>query len=195
LAWVWFINLFNFMDGIDGITAAETVSICLGLSLVALLQGWELADFGLPLLLLGGLAGFWPWNRSPAKLFLGDVGSVPVGFMVGWLLLSAMEKGQWAVALILPLYYLMDSSLTLAKRLLRGERIWRAHREHFYQRAVQGGESHAKVVWLISICNLILICLSLISLSGYDVLCAFAALVIVGLILMKLNSPKTDAQR
>ena len=135
--WLWFVNLFNFMDGIDGITGAETVSVALGLALCLALAGGAPVALALALLLAGATLGFLPWNWAPAKIFLGDVGSVPLGYLLGWLLLLAAGQGLWAPALILPLYSLADATLTLVKRGLRGEKVWRAHREHAYQRAVQ----------------------------------------------------------
>jgi UDP-N-acetylmuramyl pentapeptide phosphotransferase/UDP-N-acetylglucosamine-1-phosphate transferase len=150
LLWVWFLNLYNFMDGIDGITCTETVFLGLGLVVVLLLadQGGD----GAPLLALAaiaGAAGFLRWNWPPAQLFLGDVGSIPLGYVMGWLLLTMAAKGLWAPALILPLYYLTDATLTLTMRLARGERIWQAHRQHFYQRALAPDGDHGAVLRLI----------------------------------------------
>jgi UDP-N-acetylmuramyl pentapeptide phosphotransferase/UDP-N-acetylglucosamine-1-phosphate transferase len=82
---------------------------------------------------------------------------VPLGYLLGFLLYQLALRGQWAVALILPLYFLADASLTLSRRLLRGERVWQAHREHFYQRAVQSGLSHDAVVWRVIAADLVLI--------------------------------------
>lgn len=132
LLWVWFINLFNFMDGIDGISAIETLVIAAGLIIAANLAP---SDSVLAAALIGAAAGFLPWNWSPARIFLGDAGSAPIGFLLGWLLISAAANGDWAVAMILPGYYLADSGLTLLKRLARRERVWEAHREHAYQKA------------------------------------------------------------
>src|SRR3546814_9909535 len=111
-------------------------------------------------------AGFLWWNWHPAKVFLGDVGSVPLGFMLGWLLLGLAAAGHWAPALILPLYYLADATITLACRALRRERVWRAHREHFYQRAVQRGRSHATVSRAVFGVNACLAALALASLTA-----------------------------
>jgi UDP-N-acetylmuramyl pentapeptide phosphotransferase/UDP-N-acetylglucosamine-1-phosphate transferase len=150
LLWLWFVNLFNFMDGIDGITGIETAAIGVGLPLAQALGG--LADDGSAALALSAAAGaiaFLRWNWHPAKLFLGDVGSVPLGYLLGFLLLTLAARGLWAPALILPLYYLADASLTLAARVLRGERFWMAHRRHFYQRALGAEGDHAAVARLV----------------------------------------------
>jgi UDP-N-acetylmuramyl pentapeptide phosphotransferase/UDP-N-acetylglucosamine-1-phosphate transferase len=158
LLWVWCTNLFNFMDGIDGITGTEAAAIGIGLLLFASVGTG--ADPGLTMLaaaMVGAALGFLVWNWSPARIFLGDVGSAPLGYLVGFLLLDLVMRGFWKVALILPLYFLADASITLARRLLRGERVWRAHREHFYQLAVRAGLSHAAVVERVIAADLVLI--------------------------------------
>ncbi|WP_193366860.1 MraY family glycosyltransferase [Pelagibius marinus] len=161
LAWLWFVNLFNFMDGIDGIAAVETASIGGGLAAVALLLMLPAPEAFLGAALAAAALGFLYWNWAPSRIFLGDVGSVPLGYLLGWLLILAAAAGQWSVALILPLYYLADATWTLGRRALRREKIWRAHREHFYQRAVQRGFSHAAVAARILLCNALLVVLAL----------------------------------
>ena len=170
--WLWFLNLTNFMDGIDGITGIEGGSIGLGVALLAALAAagsvidsasvaGVLALYGI--VLAAAAAGFLVWNWQPAKIFLGDVGSVPIGFLLGWLLLETAGAGLWAAAILLPLYYLADATITLLLRALRHERIFQAHRSHFYQRAAQRFGSHATVVLAISALNIGLIALALIS--------------------------------
>jgi hypothetical protein len=85
---------------------------------------------------------------------------VPLGYLLGWLLISAAAGGNWAVAVILPLYYLTDATWTLVRRACRRQKLWRAHREHFYQRAVQRGFSHAAVARRIAACNALLVVLA-----------------------------------
>ncbi|MDP6351218.1 MAG: glycosyl transferase [Alphaproteobacteria bacterium] len=153
--WMWFINLFNFMDGIDGIAGVETLCIGAGVGLVGAISG--AGGVALAAILAGAAAGFLPWNWQPAKLFLGDVGSIPLGFLLGWLLLDLAADGRWAAALILPAYYLADATITLVRRASRGARPWRAHREHFYQRAVRGGCSHRRATTAVAAADLGLI--------------------------------------
>ena len=167
LCWLWFINLFNFMDGIDGLAGGEAVSVALGLAVVTGAVGPVLVTgaAGPALVLAGAAFGFLVWNWQPAKVFMGDVGSVPVGFGLGWLLLSAASSGLWLAALVLPLYFLADATITLLRRLLAGHRVWQAHRDHFYQRAVRHGRSHAQVASRVLIVNGALIGLVLIGLT------------------------------
>lgn len=156
-AWMWVINLFNFMDGIDGLSGAELVSVGAGVVLLSLL-GFVGGEAALLAAVLAGVAGgFLVWNWHPARVFLGDVGSLPLGFLLGWLLLLMAVSGHWAAALILPAYYFGDATLTLLKRTIRRQPVWRAHREHFYQRAVQSGWPHDAVVTRISVGNALLV--------------------------------------
>jgi len=166
LLWLWFVNLFNFMDGIDGISGVEAGSLGLGLVLVGVVLAWPGVQVALPALLVAATLGFLIWNWAPAKLFLGDVGSVPLGYLLGWLLLVAAVNGAWAPALILPLYYLADATITLARRGACGAKVWRAHREHFYQRAVQGGASHGRVAAQVMACNATLVILAVLAAAG-----------------------------
>jgi UDP-N-acetylmuramyl pentapeptide phosphotransferase/UDP-N-acetylglucosamine-1-phosphate transferase len=146
--WLWFINLTNFMDGIDGLTGLETLFLVATLALTFLLLDWQdPADIMLLALLGGAMVGFLPFNWPPARVFLGDVGSVPIGFMLAYfLLLIAPERP--ITAFILPLYYLADSTITLLRRALRGEKIWQPHREHFYQRAAARFGHRVAVLWI-----------------------------------------------
>lgn len=131
------------------------------MALIAAISGLGTA---LPLYGLSAAAaalGFLRWNWHPARVFLGDVGSVPLGYLLGWLLLELACRGAWAPALILPLYFLADGGLTLLGRIARGKQFWRAHREHFYQRATQGGLGHGHAVASVIALDLVLIGLAL----------------------------------
>lgn len=163
IAWLWFINIFNFMDGIDGITGVETISICVGIVLTLGFLGSASYLSYLAIIVAASTAGFLVWNWHPAKLFLGDVGSVPLGFLLGWLLSGLALEGEWAAALILPGYYLVDASLTLIKRAVRLEPVWKAHKQHFYQQAVAGRASHSQAARAIAITNIWLIACALVS--------------------------------
>jgi UDP-N-acetylmuramyl pentapeptide phosphotransferase/UDP-N-acetylglucosamine-1-phosphate transferase len=150
VTWVWFINVFNFMDGADGMTGVETVVIGIGVSVIGAFTGFGPEGYLLLGVTLAAVAaGFLPWNWYPARVFLGDVGSVPLGFVVGWLLLELAGHGYWAPALLLSLYYLSDASLTLFRRVIKGEPFWRAHRMHCFQRALERDGNHAAVVRLV----------------------------------------------
>jgi UDP-N-acetylmuramyl pentapeptide phosphotransferase/UDP-N-acetylglucosamine-1-phosphate transferase len=164
VAWVWFVNLFNFMDGIDGISGIETAALGLGVALVSQVDGFgHESDAPLALsLAVCGLA-FLRWNWHPAQIFLGDVGSIPLGYLLGFLLLNLAAHGSWAPALILPLYYLADSGITIALRVKRGERFWQAHRQHFYQRALAPDGNHAAVARLVLVCDAMLVALALVA--------------------------------
>ncbi|NQV99378.1 MAG: glycosyltransferase family 4 protein [Rhodospirillales bacterium] len=192
IGWVWFINLFNFMDGIDGIAATETMAIGLGGLGLVVFTGGDPSVATLSLILIAAALGFLPHNWSPAKVFLGDVGSIPLGFLCAWVLLSLAADGQGAGAFILSLVFLSDATLTLFKRLLRREIIWHAHRQHFYQQAVHRGLSHAQVTTAACLANLALIGLALWSTTGHGIWAiGLAFLVIAILFLFDLKYPLT----
>src|SRR5206468_9902814 len=102
-----------------------------------------------------------PFNRPVAKIFLGDVGSLPIGLLLGWCLLQVAYSGQFAAALLLPLYYLSDATVTLLRRMARREPFWAAHRSHFYQRATDNGFSVSRVVSEVFALNILLAALAI----------------------------------
>ena len=177
---VWFVNLVNFMDGIDWMTVAETVPITAGVGLLGLLGAVPLSAVLVALALLGATVGFAPFNRPVARLFLGDVGSLPIGLMLGWILMMLASRGHLAAALLLPLYYLADATITLARRLARREAVWQAHRTHFYQRATDGGFAVKEIVVRIFVLNIALATLALVSAIEPDLRVDLATLALGG---------------
>jgi UDP-N-acetylmuramyl pentapeptide phosphotransferase/UDP-N-acetylglucosamine-1-phosphate transferase len=163
IALLWFVNLVNFMDGIDWITVAETVPVAAGVYILSLFGAVPQTPALVALALLGAVLGFAPFNRPVAKLFLGDGGSLPIGLVMGWLLLQLAGNGYLAAALLLPLYYVADSTITLARRLARGERVMEAHRSHFYQIATTRGFSVMGVVKRVFAANLVLLWLAVVT--------------------------------
>ena len=180
---VWFVNLVNFMDGLDWMTVVEVVPITSALGVFGLLGYLPWQDTVIGLALCGAVIGFAFFNRPVAKLFLGDVGSLPVGLLLAWLLLLLAGNGAPEAALLLPLYYLADSTITLLRRAVRGETVWQAHRSHFYQRATDHGFRVIGVVGRVFMANLVLASLAVASIllpsrtMDIAALCIGAALV------------------
>lgn len=143
LALVWMANLFNFMDGSDGLAGGMALIGFGGLAVAAGLAGADgLATAAA--CLSGAALGFLWFNFHPARIFMGDVGSVPLGFLAAGLGLVGWRQGLWPVSFPLLVFspFIADASVTLLKRLLRGEKVWQAHREHYYQRLIQMGLGH-----------------------------------------------------
>ena len=163
LSGLWFVNLVNFMDGLDLMTAAELVPTTAAIVLIGWLGGLSLAPTVLAATLCGAMLGFVPFNRPVARVFLGDVGSLPIGLLLGWCLLELAWHHHFAAALLLPLYYLADATLTLLRRILRREPFWAAHRTHFYQRATDNGFTVPAVVTEVFALNVVLAALALAS--------------------------------
>jgi UDP-N-acetylmuramyl pentapeptide phosphotransferase/UDP-N-acetylglucosamine-1-phosphate transferase len=177
LAILWFVNLVNFMDGIDWMTVAEVAPLTSGLVLFGLMAALSRDATIVALALCGAVIGFAPCNRPVARLFLGDVGSLPIGLLLGWLLVVLAGTGHFAAALLLPLYYLADATITLLRRLANGEPILQAHRSHFYQRAMDGGFSIYQVVGRVFLLNIALIGLAVTTLLTTSYLLHAAALI------------------
>jgi UDP-N-acetylmuramyl pentapeptide phosphotransferase/UDP-N-acetylglucosamine-1-phosphate transferase len=152
---LWFVNLVNFMDGIDWMTVAEVIPLTTSLVVLGMAQALPPYGTVVALALGGAVLGFAYFNRPVAKVFLGDVGSLPIGLLIGWLLLLIAAGGHLAAAIIMPLYYLADTTVTLMRRLIHGEPIWQAHRTHFYQLATDRGFAVVDVVarvFLVNVC-------------------------------------------
>jgi UDP-N-acetylmuramyl pentapeptide phosphotransferase/UDP-N-acetylglucosamine-1-phosphate transferase len=153
---LWFVNLVNFMDGLDLMTVAEAVPITAALAVISFLGLLPVPATVISLALCGAMIGFAYFNRPAATLFLGDVGSMPIGLIVGWLLVLLAGNGGRTAAILLPLYYLADSTITLFRRVINGEQVWQAHRSHFYQRATANGFSVIEVSGRVFAVNLAL---------------------------------------
>ncbi len=194
LAGIWFVNLTNFMDGLDWITVAGFVPLA-GALVIAGQVG--LVDPGagwLAAALCGGLLGFAPFNRPVAKLFLGDVGSLPIGLLGAWLLYRLAGTGALTAALILPLYHLADATVTLLRRLARRERVWEAHRSHVYQQATVNGFSVVGVVGRIAALNIVLAGLALVAALTSSIWlqlgCLAVAAILTALLMRAFSRPR-----
>jgi UDP-N-acetylmuramyl pentapeptide phosphotransferase/UDP-N-acetylglucosamine-1-phosphate transferase len=191
VAGLWFINLVNFMDGIDWMTVAEVVPIAAALVAAGYLGALAPENVVVALALGGAMMGFAYFNRPVAKLFLGDVGSLPIGLLLGWLLILLAGHGDLTAALLLPLYYLADTSITLIRRLLQRERFWEAHRMHFYQRAGDRGFAVTEIVARVFAVNLGLAALALLTVIlrslAADTVALFCGVLLVGWLLYALS--------
>jgi UDP-N-acetylmuramyl pentapeptide phosphotransferase/UDP-N-acetylglucosamine-1-phosphate transferase len=196
IAGVWFVNLVNFMDGIDWITLAGLAPL---IGAIALAGNSGIVDPATGLLaaaLFGGLLGFAPFNKPVARIFLGDVGALPLGLLGAYLLYRLAGTGALTAALILPLYHVMDSTITLLRRLTRGEKVWQAHRSHFYQQATDNSFQVIAIVGQIFLLNLCLIALAAVSIAlpelWVQLACLLAALVLTGALLRRFSRKRAQ---
>ena len=159
---VWMSNLFNFMDGSDGIAAGMAVIGFLAYGITAYIAGDESFALKNGIIVMCTLS-FLLFNFSPSKIFMGDVGSISLGFLSGAMGIIGWQKELWALWFPLLIFspFIIDATTTLLKRLSRKEKFWKAHRDHYYQRLILLGWSHKKTA-LIS--YLVMICVSIISL-------------------------------
>ncbi|MBV2133630.1 glycosyltransferase family 4 protein [Pseudomonas sp. MAP12] len=155
---VWVLNLYNFMDGIDGIASIEAVCVCLGGALLLVLPGLEGTGHAtwVLLLLAGAVCGFLFWNFPPAQIFMGDAGSGFLGITLGILSLQAAWTAPqllWSWVILLGVF-IVDATYTLLHRMLRGEKVYEAHRSHAYQHAARQLGGHLPVTLVVAAINL-----------------------------------------
>ena len=152
---VWLLNLYNFMDGIDGIASIEAICACVGASLLYWMSGMENLIWA-PLLLASAVGGFLYWNFPPARIFMGDAGSGFLGIVLGGLSLQAAWVSApmlWAWLILLGVF-IVDATYTLFRRLFRGEKVYEAHRSHAYQFASRRFGKHLPVAVAVCVINL-----------------------------------------
>jgi len=166
---LWFVNLVNFMDGIDWMLVAEVVPVTAGVAIIGILGAMPPEALVVALALNGAMLGFAPFNRPVARLFMGDTGSLPIGLVLAWLLIVVAASGHFVAALLLPLYFIADTGVTLLRRARAGERLWVAHRTHFYQRARDNGFTTMGIVARVFAVNV-----GLIFLAGLSVIATSA---------------------
>lgn len=153
---VWLLNLYNFMDGIDGIASVEAITVCFSGALILLLVSPDHHFWLLPVLLSVAVMGFLIWNWPPAKIFMGDVGSAFLGISIGAISLFSMDFGSqliWSWVILLAVF-IIDATVTLIRRLLRGDSFDQAHRNHAYQYASRKYGGHKKVTMMTGLINL-----------------------------------------
>lgn len=187
LAVAWMVNLFNFMDGADGLAGGMAVIGFGAYGMVAMLAGNAELSL-LSFCLVAAAFGFLVFNFPPARIFMGDAGSTTLGFLVGVLGVLGWLRGLWP--LWFPLFvfspFIVDATVTLMQRALRGEKVWQAHREHFYQKLVRMGWTHRRLALaeyaLMFACSLG--ALALVQGSRAVVIMGWCALVLVYLVII-----------
>lgn len=186
LAIVWMTNLFNFMDGSDGLAGGMALFGFGTYAIAAWLQH-DIALAALCLIVAAAAGGFLLFNLHPARVFMGDSGSIPLGFLSAALGLLGWHAGHWPLWFPLVVFapFVCDASITLMRRLVRGERVWQAHKTHYYQRLVQLGWGHARTAWAE---YALMILVSTIALAAFraSVIVQAAALVVVGLLILSI---------
>jgi UDP-N-acetylmuramyl pentapeptide phosphotransferase/UDP-N-acetylglucosamine-1-phosphate transferase len=196
LAGLWFVNLVNFMDGLDLMTIAEVVPVTAAMVLLGSIGTYPQVPTLVAAALCGAMLGFAPFNRPVAKVFLGDVGSLPIGLLLGWCLLQLAWHQQLTAALLLPLYYLVDATITLFRRAARREPFWAAHRSHYYQRATDNGFTVRRIVGEVFSLNVVLALLALISTrtasAGYRVALLAIGAAMVELLLYRFSRSRAS---
>lgn len=189
LGTVGFVNAVNFLDGLDWMTVVQVAPMTFGIAVLSALGAVPATIGLLALALLGATLGFAIFNKHPAQIFLGDAGSLPIGLCLAFMLIF-VAKADLVAALLLSLYTLADSTLTLFRRALAREPIFSAHRTHFYQRAVTAGLSVPQVTARVLLLQIQLVGLAIAAVFArsliVDLLCLGLGLLTTGLMLFAL---------
>ncbi|MGC6369530.1 MraY family glycosyltransferase [Pseudomonas sp. K2I15] len=185
---VWLLNLYNFMDGIDGIASVEAICVCLGACFLYWMGGAPQLVWA-PLLLAASVAGFLVWNFPPAKIFMGDAGSGFLGIILGGLSLQAAWVSPnflWGWLILLGVF-IVDATFTLLRRLLRGDKVYEAHRSHAYQFASRQLGNHLPVTLTVGVINVVWLLPIALGVTRYDLepwlgmIIAYAPLVVLAI--------------
>ena len=191
-AFTAFVNIYNFMDGIDGMTSSMSIHLSLTILLICFLRHdvinhVELVET-IALLTLACSLAFVIYNWHPAHIFLGDIGSITFGLLIGLNLMLIASSGErlFVAAIIAPLYYLGDGGMTILIRALRGEKVWLPHLNHFFQQAIRKRLTHRKIMTEVILCNYWLMMLSVGALF-YPVISLIIAMLIVIRVLLKFS--------
>jgi UDP-N-acetylmuramyl pentapeptide phosphotransferase/UDP-N-acetylglucosamine-1-phosphate transferase len=189
---VGFLNIYNFMDGIDGLTAVETLHISGSLFLLCtlchdIIKHVQVVSV-ISAVIAGAALGFLVFNKHPARIFIGDVGSIGIGFILSicLILVGSSDFNLVPAVLIVSLYYIADGTLTILIRLINGEKIWEPHLKHFFQYAVRNGMSNSAIINRVILCNL---CLTLLSVGAlyYPKISLVCAIIVVGMVLISFR--------
>ena len=158
LAMVWMMNLYNFMDGSNGMAGFQGVFAGVMLSILFFLGNHQAMAL-MSLIVAAACAGFLPLNFPQARVFMGDVASVPLGFVFASLTTYGLHSGafEWPVAILIMSVFIVDATLTLSARVIRGERWYTAHAQHVYQRLIAHGWSHSRVLMVYQTINVMLV--------------------------------------
>jgi Fuc2NAc and GlcNAc transferase len=199
LGMIWAVNLFNFMDGIDGIAASEAIFVALAGAAVTLARGGSTGVALAAVVFAAACGGFLPWNWPPARIFLGDVGSGYLGYVIVVLAVAATRDDPAAlwVWLILGGAFFTDATVTLVRRALRHERVHQAHRSHAYQWLARRWDSHTKVTLSVAAINLVwlLPCAVLATLRPeYSLFCAITALGVLAVLAIAVGSGRPEVR-
>ncbi|MDF2966045.1 MAG: undecaprenyl-phosphate alpha-N-acetylglucosaminyltransferase [Rickettsiaceae bacterium] len=187
-----FVNIYNFLDGIDGITSMQSIHLSIAIITLTILRSDVIYHptfiMMIALITLACSIGFLIYNWSPASVFLGDVGSISLGFLLGLCLVLIAASGErlFVASAISSLYYIADGGGTLLIRIIKREKVWLPHLNHFFQQAVKKGMSHKEVTLKIAFCNLILLLLAVNALF-YPAICIIAAIFVVMCILIHFS--------
>lgn len=189
--WIYYINIINFIDGIDGFAISHVIFACLATIISCQISNYDIIEKYFSLILLPISIGFLILNMPPAKVFMGDSGSIIFGYLIGWLALRLVQNNLWFVSLIIIMYPALDVTLTILIKIFKGKKPWERLFDYFFLQGVKNKKiSHLKTIMLFNLHNIISLILVILSFKINPVFTAALAFINSAILIMKYNQYK-----
>jgi UDP-N-acetylmuramyl pentapeptide phosphotransferase/UDP-N-acetylglucosamine-1-phosphate transferase len=189
--WIYYINIINFIDGIDGFAISHVIFVCLATIISCQISNLDIIEKYFFLILLPISIGFLILNKPPAKVFMGDSGSIVFGYLIGWLTIRLVQTDLWFVSLIIIMYPALDVTLTILTKISKGKKPWERLFDYFFLQGVKNKKiSHLKTIMLFNLHNVISLILVVLSFKINPIYTVALALISSTILIMKYNQYK-----
>lgn len=190
--WIYYINIINFIDGIDGFAISHVIFVCLATIMACEISNNDIIEKYIFLILLPISIGFFILNKPPAKVFMGDSGSIIFGYLIGWLAIRLVQNDLWFVSLIIIMYPVLDITLTILIKISKGKKPWERLFDYFFLQGVKNKKiSHLKTIILFNIHNIALLILIVLSFKVNPIFAVILSFITSAILLIKYNQYKT----
>lgn len=189
--WIYHINIINFIDGIDGFAISHVIFACLAIIISCQISNYDVIEKYISLILLSISIGFLMLNKPPAKVFMGDSGSIVFGYLIGWLAIRLLQHDLWFVSLIIIMYPVLDVTLTIIIKISKGKKPWDRLFDYFFLQGVKNKKiSHLKTIMLFNLHNVISLILVVLSFKINPIYTVGLAFISSTILIMKYNQYK-----
>ena len=189
--WIYYINIINFIDGIDGFAISHVIFVCLAIIISCQISNYDIIEKYISLILLPISIGFLILNKPPAKVFMGDSGSIVFGYLIGWLAIRLLQHDLWFVSLIVIMYPILDVTLTMLIKISRGKKPWERLFDYFFLQGVKNKKiSHLKTIILFNLHNFISLILVVLSFKINPIFTVLLAFINSLILLIQYNQHK-----
>jgi Fuc2NAc and GlcNAc transferase len=189
--WIYYINIINFIDGIDGFAISHVIFVCLATIIACEISNYDIIEKYIFLILLPISIGFFILNKPPAKIFMGDSGSIVFGYLIGWLAIRFVQNNLWFVSLIIIMYPMLDITLTILIKISKGKKPWERLFDYFFLQGVKNKKiSHLKTIILFNLHNVISLILIVFSFRINPIFTVVLSFINSSILIMKYNQYK-----